>query len=231
MDHPGNSYSGESIISKTCFTSKTGLEYLKRCFLYGKWSDWGNNMKRVEDVIDGFDRSDPTEKKKILLIEWFQKHPGKRFDISEVHRELREELDVGRTRTGQILKELDEEDSVLTSYGKKRKAYELSEDILVPVKYQTLAGLRHLWMVVDVQRWGVVGFAVVTTVLWFFLTFPFWFLTLFLLVSPQNRLGPVAQSEFAFLSLIMTIWLVIAILFTSTLQMVRRWWKKRSPSD
>jgi len=78
-------------------------------------------MRRISDVVEEYDSSDATGGNKITLIEWFQKHPGKRHDITEVHQAVGEKLGVGRTRTGQILKELDEE-SVLESHGEQRKA-------------------------------------------------------------------------------------------------------------
>lgn len=184
-------------------------------------------MRRVEDVIEEYDYSDRTDKKKILLIDWFQKYPGKRFDITEVHQELGDKLDIGRTRTGQILKELEEE-SVLDSHGDQRKAYKLSEDILIPVKYQSIAGLRHLWTVIDIKRWGVIGFLVISTILWFFLTLPFWFFSVVLFVSPSNHLGPLSESEIIVFTLLMTIWLLTLTICTSSLQIVRRWWNGRN---
>lgn len=187
-------------------------------------------MRRVENVIEEYDQSDITDRKKILLIEWFQKHPGKRFDLTEVHRELGDELDIGRTRTGQILKELVEE-SVLDSHGNQRKAYALSEDILIPVKYQAIAGLRHLWTVVDVKRWGVIGILVISTILWLFLTLPLWFFSGVLLVSPSNQLGPISESELIVFTLLMTVWLLLFTICTSSLQMIRRWWNERIASE
>lgn len=186
-------------------------------------------MRRVEEVVEEYDRLNDTDRNKILLIKWFQKHPGKRFDTAEVHQELGNELDVGRGRTGQILKELEEE-SVLDSHGKQRKAYELSEDILIPVKYQAIAGLRHLWAVVDVKRWGVVGILVMSTILWLFLTFPFWFFSVLMLVSPTNHIGPLSESEIIVFTLLMTLWLLILTICTSFLQLVRRWWHDKNPS-
>lgn len=182
-------------------------------------------MRRVSAVIEEYNRWEKTDRKKILIIEWFQKYPGKRFDITEVHQELGDELDVGRTRTGQILKDLEDE-SVLNSHGEQRKAYELSEDILIPVKYQAIAGLRHLYTVVDVNRWGVIGFLVMTTILWLFLTLPFWFFSVVLVVSPHNRIGPLSESEIIVFTLAMTAWLLILAIATSSLQMVRRWWSR-----
>lgn len=184
-------------------------------------------MRDVQDVIEEYDPSDRTDNKKILLIEWFQEYPGKRFDITEVHQELGDELDIGRTRTGQILKELEEE-SVLDSHGNQRKAYELSEDILIPVKYQAIAGLRHLWTVVDINRWGVIGFLVMATILWFFLTFPFWFFSVALLVLPSDQVGPLSESEIIVMTLSMTIWLLTLTICTSVLQMARRWWTDKT---
>lgn len=187
-------------------------------------------MKHVKDVIEEYDPSDTTDKKKILLIKWFQKYPGKRFDKAEVHSELEAELDVGQTRTGQILKELVEE-SVLSSHGEQRKAYELSEDVLPPVKYQFIAGLRHLWTVVDIKRWGVFGILVMSTILWFFLTLPFWFFSAVLLVSPENNIGVLSENEIVVFAVAMTAWLLIFIICTSSLQIVRGWWKDRTPSE
>jgi len=187
-------------------------------------------MKRVSDVVAEYDPSDRTDKKKIHLIKWFQKHPGKRFDITEVEQKLGDELGVGRTRIGQILKELDEE-SVLDSRGEQRIAYKLSEEILIPVRYQAVAGLRHLWTVVDIKRWGVIGFLVITTILWFFLTLPFWFLSVVLFASPQNRIGPLTEIEIFVVALGMTVWLLGFAIVTSGLQIVRRWWKERTASE
>lgn len=187
-------------------------------------------MRRVADVIEQYNQSDRTDRKKILLIEWFQKHPGKRFDLTEVHQELGNELDIGRTRTGQILKELVDE-SVLDSHGNQRKAYVLSEDILIPVKYQVSAGLRHLLTVVDIKRWGVIGIFVISTIIWVFLTLPLWFFSGVLLVSPSNHLGPISESELVVFTLAMTLWLLILTICTSSLQMVRRWWNERITSE
>lgn len=186
-------------------------------------------MRRIQAVIEEYDQTDKTDRKKILLIEWFQKHPGKRFDITEIQRELGDKLEVGRGRTGQILNEL-EEDSVLDSHGDQRKAYELSGDILIPIKYQALTGLRHLWTVIDIERWGMVNFLVITTVVWFFFTLPFWFFSVVLLVSPANRIGPLNESEIIVIALSMTVWLLILAICTSFLQIVRRWWNQRSTS-
>lgn len=186
-------------------------------------------MRPVDEVIEEYDITDKTDRKKILLIEWFQKHPGKRFDIAEVHQELGDDLNVGRTRTGQILKELEDE-SILDSHGDQRKAYELSEDILIPVKYQAIAGLRHLWTIFDVERWGVVGILVMSTILWLFLTLPFWFFSLVLLLSPTNRLGPLSEAEIVVFTLLMTVWLLLLTIFTSSLRIIQRWLDERTNS-
>ena len=187
-------------------------------------------MRRIEDVVDEYSRSDRTDRKKIMLIEWFQKYPGKRFDITEVQQELGGELGVGRGRTSQILKELEKE-GVLDSHGEQRKAYELSADILIPIKYQALAGLRHLWTITDIERWGMAGFLVISTMLWFFFTLPFWFFSVVMLVSPGNRYGPFSQSEFIVFTLLMTAWLLLLVICTSVLQMVRRWWTEKGAAE
>lgn len=194
----------------------------------GYW-EW-LQVRRVKDVLKEYDPSNRTEKNKITIINWLQKHPGKRFDITEIHQELKDDLQIGRTRTGQILKELENE-SVLTSHGDQRKAYELSEGIIIPVKYQTIAGLRHLCGVLDVKRWGVIGFLVVSTVLWTFLTLPFWFFSVILFVSPRDQLGSISQSEIMVLTIVMTIWLLVFVLLTSILQLARRWWTDMGASD
>lgn len=187
-------------------------------------------MRRINEIIEQYNESDITERKKIYLIEWFQKFPGQRFDITEVHQEVGEDLDVGRGRVGQILNEL-EEDSVLESHGEQRKAYELSEDILIPVRYQAIAGLRHLAAVIDVERWGVIGVFVSTTIVWVFMTLPFWILSVLLLVLPQDSFGPLTESEVVLVTLLMTAWLLILVIFTSSLQMIRRWWYDRKLFD
>lgn len=129
-------------------------------------------MRSVDNVVANYDVSDPTDKKKIIIIEWFQKHPGSRFDKSEIHTELADSLKVGQSRTGQILKDLVEE-SVLESYGDQRKAYKLADDIVVPIRYQVSAGLEHLWTIVNVKRWGMAGLLAMCTVIWLLLTLPF----------------------------------------------------------
>ena len=183
-------------------------------------------MRQVSDIIGEYDSSDTTGENKITLIEWFQKHPGRRHDITEVHQEVGEELGVGRTRTGQILKELDEE-SVLESHGEQRVAYQLSEDILIPAKYQARAGVRHLYSVVDIKRWGVTGVFVTTTLIWLLMTLPFWILTIGSLLHPGSGFGILSDYEILVVTIAMSLWLVGLSLVTAVLQVVRSLWKDR----
>ncbi|MFC7044320.1 hypothetical protein ACFQH6_20615 [Halobacteriaceae archaeon GCM10025711] len=180
-------------------------------------------MRSVKEVIGEYDSSKEGERKKIILIEWFQQHPGERFDRMEVYRELGDELDVGQKRVGDYLEEL-EDDAVLESYGGQRISYWLAEDIIIPVKYQVRAGLRHLYAIFDIKRWGIAGFVVVSTAIWTLLTLPFWFFSAVLMVSPRNHIGPIQQSEITIFAIGMTAWLLIFIILSYVLYRARRWW-------
>lgn len=180
-------------------------------------------MRTIENIVGKYDPADRVDKKKIQIIQWLQKHPGTRFDISEINREIGDELDIGQGRIRQICKELENE-TVLKSHGNQRMAYQLADDVLIPVKYQAIAGGRRLATIVDVERWGVIGFLVIATILWFFLTFPFWFFSATLVLSPIDHIGPLTQSEIIVFTILMTIWLVMLAFLTASLQLVRRWW-------
>lgn len=79
----------------------------------------------------------------------------------------------------------------------------------------------------DFARWGVVGFLIISSVLWFFLTFPFWFFSLAMLVSPMNEIGPLSEAEIYIFALLMTIWLLIFVIFSYAVFRVRgRWYSK-----
>jgi len=151
-------------------------------------------MKRITEVIREYDRSTKTGKKKIQIIVWFQKHPGKRFDITEVADNLQSELDIGQGRIGQYLNEL-EDDSVLKSYGEQRKAYQLSPDIIIPARFQVIAGLRHISAIFSVERLGISGVFVMSTAIWGGLTVPFWILAAILAISPSDRIGVLSEYE------------------------------------
>lgn len=175
-------------------------------------------MRRVQDIIGRYDESKRKDRNKITLIEWFQKHPGKRFDRMEVHSELHEELGVGQKSVGDYLSELEEE-SVLQSYGNQRIAYSLADDIMIPVKYQMRALSRHLLLIFDTRRWGVSGFLVTSTALWALLTLPLLFFSVVLLLSPSDRLGPISESEMYVFTIGMLAWL--AILFVLSVVLYR----------
>jgi len=181
-------------------------------------------MRSVEEVIDDFDITKTTGRKKIQLIEWFQKHPGARFDVVEVYAALGEELDVGQKQIRNYLNDLAEED-VLKRHGEKRIAYELADDIVIPARYQVLAVLSHLGEIFSIERWGVVGFLTILTVIWAALTFPFWFMWGTLVVYPTNSYGPITRPEFLRMAISMTLWLVVFILGTTVLYRIRRWYR------
>lgn len=200
-----------------------GLEYEKWIFCLENGYKRAHTMKRVKNIIEGYDPSDKTDEKKIRLIEWFQKHPGQRFDKAEIQKKVGDELGVKRARTGQILNDLVDE-SVLEAYGEQRKAYELSDDILVPIKYRSVAGFRHFWSIIDIKRWGISGFLVMITVLWFFLTIPFWFFSVLLLISPTNQIGVLSEYEILVFTIAMSVWLLIFTVVTALTQYIRLWW-------
>lgn len=176
-------------------------------------------------MIEEFDLSTESGKKKARIVEWFKKHPGKRFDVSEVTAALGDDLDIGRGQIRNYLQELSEE-NVLISIGEKRIAYQLADDIVVPARYQARAGLHHLATLLDYDRWGFAGFLTMTTVMWASLTLPFWFLWGTLVVFPRESYGSITQSEFLTLAIAMSIWLIILILGTAVLYRIHRWYRQ-----
>ena len=181
-------------------------------------------MGNVEETIQGYDESNATDRKKLLIIEWFQEHPGRRFDSTEVYTELKNELDVEEPRTKQILDEL-VEDSILESHGNTRKAYRLSDDVDVPIKYQVLAGVRHFGEIIDIEHSRLTSLFVTSTIFWLLLTLPFWFFSVLLIVVPMRSIGPFSQSELIIFSLAMTLWLIVFLLLTYSIQKASNWWR------
>jgi len=104
-------------------------------------------MRSVEEVIADFDITKTTDRKKIQLIEWFQKHPGARFDVVEVYAALGEELDVGQKQIRNYLNDLAEED-VLQRHGEKR------------ISYGPITRPEFLRMAISMTLWLVVLFSV-----------------------------------------------------------------------
>lgn len=182
-------------------------------------------MRYFDDVIEEFDLNTDSGTKKARIVEWFQKHPGKRFDVSEVTASLGDDLDIGQGQIRNYLQELAEE-GVLVRIGEKRIAYQLADDIVVPAKYQVRAGLHHLATVLDYDRWGFAGFLTVATVMWAALTLPFWFMWGTLIISPRGSYGSITQSEFLTLAIAMSIWLVISIFGTAVLHRINRWYRQ-----
>jgi hypothetical protein len=184
-------------------------------------------MRRVQDVIDDFDITMPTGRKKVQLIEWFQKHPGARFDVAEVYAALGEELDIGEGQVRNYLNELADDDEVLQSHGEKRIAYELADDIIVPSRYQAWAVLEHLGAIFDIRRWGIAGFLTIITVIWAALTLPFWFMWATLVIYPTNSYASITRPEFLRMALSMTVWLLVFIVVSTVLYRARRWYRGR----
>lgn len=130
-------------------------------------------MRHTKDVIGGFDTTTQIGRNKAQLVEWFHQRPGSRFDVAEVYAALGGELDVGEGQLRNYLNDL-AADGVLERHGKKRIAYGLADDILVPMRYQALAALSHIGAIFDTKRRGVAGFLTVITAAWAALTLPFW---------------------------------------------------------
>ncbi|WP_143920361.1 hypothetical protein [Halorhabdus utahensis] len=172
-------------------------------------------------MIEDFNLRKESGHKKAQIVEWFQKHPGQRFDITEVTTAVGEELEIGQGQIRNYLRELSE-DGILVQTGEKRIAYQLADDIVVPARYQARAGLRHLTTLLDYDRWGVAGFLTMTTVLWAALTLPFWFLWGTLVVFSLDEYGSISQPEFLTLAVAMSIWLIIFIFSTVVLYRIHR---------
>ena len=186
-------------------------------------------MRHVKDVIDSYDITEQAGRKKAQLIEWFQKHPGERFDVAEVNAALGDELEIGE---GQIRNHLNElaGDDVLQRHGEKRIGYQLADDILVPARYQVLAVLGHLGAIFDFKRWGIAGFLTIITVIWAALTIPFWFMWGTLIIYPTNSYASITRPEFLRMAVSMTVWLIVFIIVSTVLYRARRWYRgTRSP--
>jgi hypothetical protein len=161
----------------------------------------------------------------VALIEWFQEHPAKRFDATEVTAALGDELDIGRKQIQNYLNDLCDDD-VLQQYGEKRIAYQLADDTIVPARYQVLAVLGHLGAIFDIRRWGVAGFLTIITAIWATLTFPFWFLWGTLVIYPTNSYASITRPEFLQMAVSMTLWLLVFIVCSTVLYWLRRWYRE-----
>ena len=181
-------------------------------------------MRHAEDIIDGFDLTERTGRKKARLVEWFQARPGSRFDVAEVYAAVGEELDVGTGQTRNYLNRL-ADDGVLKRHGERRIAYELADDVVVPMRYQALAVLCHLGAIFDIERWGFAGFLTIVTVVWAALTLPFWFLWGTLVVYPTNSYATIARPEFLRMAVSMTVWLFVFALGSAVLYRLHRWYR------
>lgn len=181
-------------------------------------------MRRVENIIAEYDIKTKTGRKKAQIIEWFQKHPGMRFDVAEVYAALGDELDIGEGQVRNYLNNLAKE-NVLQTHGEKRIAYELADNIIVPARYQVQAVLGHLGTIFDIRRWGIAGFLTTITVIWAVLTLPFWFLWGTLVIYPTNSYASITRPEFLGMAVSMTVWLLIFIIVSTVLYRFRRWYQ------
>lgn len=182
-------------------------------------------MRTIAEVTEEYNDKQQGDRKKIQLIEWFQKYPEIRFDVIEVTDAMGEELEIGQ---GQIRNHLEDlvDDGVLRAHGGKGKGYELAEDIAVPDKYQMLAAFDHLSALFDIRRWGIPGFLTIITLIWAGLTFPFWFMWGSLIIFPMNNYGPITQPEFLHLALSMTLWLIVFFILVSVGYKFRRYYRE-----
>jgi len=187
-------------------------------------------MRHAEDVIERFDITTRTGRKKAQLIEWFKKRPGSRFDVAEVYAALGEELDIGEGQTRNYLNDLADE-GILQRHGEKRIAYGLADDIVVPMRYQVVAVLSHLGAIFDIKRWGLTGFLTIITVIWAALTLPFWFLWGTLVVYSTNSYASITRPEFLQMAIAMTVWLFVFIIGTTVLYQLRRWYQHRQSAE
>lgn len=187
-------------------------------------------MRHAKDVVSDFDVTTQIGRNKVQLIEWFQEHPASRFDVAEVYRALGEELDIGEGQLRNYLNDL-ADDGILQRYGKKRIAYQLADDIVVPMRYQAFAVLTHVGAIFDIKRWGLAGFLTILTVIWATLTLPFWFMWGTLVIYPTNSYGSITRPEFLRMAVSMTIWLVIFIFGSTVLYQLRRWFQKKQSTE
>jgi len=178
-------------------------------------------MRHVNDIVNGFDITKPIGRKKARLVEWFQARPGSRFDVAEVYASLGGELDVGEGQIRNYLNSL-ADDGVLQRHGEKRIAYELADDVVVPMRYQAFAVLRHLGAIFDIKRWGLAGFLTIMTAIWAALTLPFWFMWGTLVVYPMDSYASITRPEFLQMAISMTVWLVVFIFVSTALYRLRR---------
>ena len=183
-------------------------------------------MRHVNDIVNGFDITKPIGRKKARLVEWFQARPGSRFDVAEVYASLGGELDVGEGQIRNYLNSL-ADDGVLQRHGEKRIAYELADDVVVPMRYQAFGVLRHLGAIFDIKRWGLAGFLTIMTAIWAALTLPFWFMWGTLVVYPTDSYASITRPEFLQMAISMTVWLVVFIFVSTALYRLRRWYRER----
>lgn len=183
-------------------------------------------MRHLQDVVDEYSVDGVSDEKKLTVVEWFQRRPTERFDVAEVESALGDELGVGQGQIRNYLSSLTDEE-ILQSHGNKRKAYQLADDIVPPVRCQVRAALRHLFAAFDIDRWGIAGVLSMSTAIWAILTLPFWVLWGSLLVVPRNAHGPISQSEYLITAIAMTLWLVVFVVATTLSHYIHRWWRRR----
>lgn len=179
--------------------------------------------RNIKDIIDNFDETDPQAGQKIIILEWFQQHPGNRFDVMEVEAELSDDLEVSQKTVQTRLNEL-VDDEILQKRGKQRIAYSLHDDILIPIQYQAKAALRHLGSIFHVNRWGIAGWVVMSGAIWTVLTLPFLFFSVLLYASPDNTLGTIHQTQIFQMTAAMIFWLFVYVVVGVILHKVNQRW-------
>lgn len=179
--------------------------------------------RRIQDILNQFDETAYKEKQKIIILRWLQQHPGNRFDVMEFHEALADELEVGQKTVSTRLNEL-VDDGILQTRGEQRIAYSLAEDIVIPIKFQIKAAVRHLVSIFHVNRWGIAGWVVMSGTIWGILMLPFWFFTIVLYVSPNDSLGSIHQIEIFQMTIAMSLWLLVYILLGLVLHSIQQRW-------
>lgn len=179
--------------------------------------------RNINDIINNFDESVPQENQNIIILEWLQRHPGNRFDVMEVEAELSNDLEVSQKTVQNRLNELADDD-ILQTRGNQRIAYSLHDDIMIPIKYQAKASLRHLGSIFHVNRWGIAGWLVMSGAIWTVLTLPFLFFSVLLFASPDDTLGTIHQTQIFQVAVAMSLWLLVYVVSGVIIHTVNQRW-------
>lgn len=180
-------------------------------------------MRHYQDVLDDYSSDTKSDANKRRITLWFIKNPGKEFDRSQVLSEIGQELGIGQKSVGDYLNELSA-DEVLVPIGDQRISYRLSDDILIPIKYQFREALNHLNLIISVERWGIVTNVLLMAIIWAAITLPMWLIWVSTWVTPGATIGPVHRNDILWLAASMTIWVLVLAILTYILHKLRQWW-------